>query len=773
MRLTLRTLLAWLDDAPMSQAQRKELKEKVVSSESARKLLEHLKSVEGNRQIVAPQLDGQGSKDANTTSEYLDGELEEALVAQFEKSCLESDSLLAEVAGCHAALAAILRQDKARITSSMRERAYKLGRVISKSFGTASLADSSDSSVSHGTDEEMFVDRKLDSDSQFDLSPPDEEADGKVSSFMEHLQQDLEGIAEEDLHAKGKHNGTNSTSALSRIVLVLVAAVVLLAAGIGIGIWMQTDKNDSLADGDNDQSDTSAVNDANGKSDQTDPDTNNQNRSETDSAGNSSDDADSATNNGTSAAGSSEKANSNAPTTNENGATSKTDADNSSSEISRDATDLNSDKTESRSESDGNSIVKHQPSDLPPSPNQPVFDAPKSDGGGAADDAAVASMPDRAQWPVTQIPPGEVAGIVGKESQLLLRKTDSNWQVLGVDAEIHQGDVLFAPMGFKPEISFPTANVQLIGPARVTVGPPQSENANVHLFVYSGTVTLQPALEAGDGIRLTLGEHQGKLVFIDRASVITVSVDRDTEIRNETFYEKMVNVKLTAANNRALWEDENKVWTIDPTKVIEYAGLEPAKEIPVTGPVDWLPGELSKIDIDAAVNIHNEMSDGINPITVFENFLTDARIENRYLAARALVSLQKFKGAFQILDDRTNRTYWTKMLDDVREETLKFEPSATAMQTYLKSDPDGELITKMVLGFDNEQLKAGEDGRLVAALSHPRLLIRVLAIENLRRITGSTYLYRPDSLEKTRLSNVRKWRRQLDQGEIRHPVESP
>ena len=767
MRLTLRTLLAWLDDAPMSQAQRKELKEKVVSSESARKLLEHLKAVESNRQIVAPQIAGQGNKDANVTGEYLDGVLDEALVAQFEKSCLESDSLLAEVAGVHAALAAILRQDKLKITSSMRERSYKIGRVMARSVEESEFADStpnsSDSAISHGTDGEIFVDRELHNESEFDLAPPVDGSEEKVTSFMEHLQQDLEGIAEEDQHSKPSLADGQPKSNLPKILIAGIAAIVLVGAGIGIGTLMQQG-NDSVANNqgkqNNDEKETTnRDNDNSGTNG-----TGGQNESTDDNTGAVTDDNQGEASNSNDSSSDDNAADNNAGNAGDGEADSGKvgDGQQEQSTETQNPNGANSDPTPGNN----NKTAGHVASDLPPVPNDKAGDIADN----KVADVQETVIPNRAQWPVTQLAAGGVAGVVGAGDQLLLRKSEPFWEVLSVDQEIRQGDVLFVPTGFRPSISLPTANIQLIGPARVTVGPPQSEQGPAHLFVYSGRVIVTPALEAGDSIRMTIADHTGDLVFTDRNSVVAATVDRQTEYRNDTFFAKSVVVRMTSTRGRAIWKDKLNPVAIDPNNVIEYVGTEPANKKEVTEPPAWLPQELSTIDQDAAVNIRRAIGNDVDPVLQLESFLTDARIENRYLAARALCSWQNYRGLFLLFNDRTNKTYWTRLLDDLRDEVNSFEPSATAMQKYLESDPDGETILQMVVGFDDKQLAAGGDGTLVAALSDNRLLMRVLAIENLRRITGSTYLYRPESQEKTRAKYVRQWRRQLDRGEIRHKV---
>ncbi len=101
MRLTLRTLLAYLDDT-LEPTEIKNIGQKVAESENAQKLIDRIKQVTRRRRLTTPPLTGPGVKfDPNTVAEYLDNELSPDQVAELEKVCLESDVHLAEVSACH------------------------------------------------------------------------------------------------------------------------------------------------------------------------------------------------------------------------------------------------------------------------------------------------------------------------------------------------------------------------------------------------------------------------------------------------------------------------------------------------------------------------------------------------------------------------------------------------------------------------------------------------------------------------------------------------
>src|SRR6476620_1940602 len=126
MRLTLRTMLAYLDEV-LEPADAEALRLKIEESDFASGLVDRIQGVLKKLRIDAPRVDGKGmGNDANTVAEYLDSALEQDRVAEFERVCLESDKHLCEAAACHQVLTIVLGKP-ADVPTELRERIYALG----------------------------------------------------------------------------------------------------------------------------------------------------------------------------------------------------------------------------------------------------------------------------------------------------------------------------------------------------------------------------------------------------------------------------------------------------------------------------------------------------------------------------------------------------------------------------------------------------------------------------------------------------------------------
>ncbi len=123
MRLTLRTLLAWLDDT-LPAAEVRQIGKQVAESSFAQELVDRTYRVTRQRRLLVPASTGPEATDPNLVAAYLDSELSAEEVAEYEKKCLTSDVNLAEVASVHQILSLI--GQKAKVPPEARHRMYRL-----------------------------------------------------------------------------------------------------------------------------------------------------------------------------------------------------------------------------------------------------------------------------------------------------------------------------------------------------------------------------------------------------------------------------------------------------------------------------------------------------------------------------------------------------------------------------------------------------------------------------------------------------------------------
>lgn len=128
LRLTLRTMLAYLDDVLDAEATQ-EIGQKIQQSPTASAMVSRIREVMRKRRLAAPELEGPGvGVDPNHVAQYLDNTLPGDLVAEFERICLEADVQLAEVAACHQILTLALGE-AVDVPPATLDRLYALGPV--------------------------------------------------------------------------------------------------------------------------------------------------------------------------------------------------------------------------------------------------------------------------------------------------------------------------------------------------------------------------------------------------------------------------------------------------------------------------------------------------------------------------------------------------------------------------------------------------------------------------------------------------------------------
>ncbi|WP_144057496.1 hypothetical protein [Novipirellula maiorica] len=162
MRLTLRTLLAYLDNT-LDPSDAESLRVKVAESGFAGQLVQRIRTNLAKSNLSAPAPDAVGPiEEANVISEYLDSTLSAEQISEIERACLESDQQLAEAAACHQILTLVLGKT-AEVSPELRQRIYALpDRDIADvatagSFSSLAMPDAEPTQVSPAAESDIEV----------------------------------------------------------------------------------------------------------------------------------------------------------------------------------------------------------------------------------------------------------------------------------------------------------------------------------------------------------------------------------------------------------------------------------------------------------------------------------------------------------------------------------------------------------------------------------------------------------------------------------------
>ena len=130
MRLTLRTLLAYLDHI-LDDHDRIILEKKIQESDFAQNLIRRSRDTMTAQDLSAMDPIGHGIRqDPNLVAEYLDNTMANEQIEEFERQCLDmssdADTRLAEITACHHILTMVLGEPL-QFSPSSRERMYRIG----------------------------------------------------------------------------------------------------------------------------------------------------------------------------------------------------------------------------------------------------------------------------------------------------------------------------------------------------------------------------------------------------------------------------------------------------------------------------------------------------------------------------------------------------------------------------------------------------------------------------------------------------------------------
>jgi hypothetical protein len=789
MRLTLRTLLAYLDntlDAQDAEA----LKSKLAESGFATQMVQRIRSLLTQPDLPAPSPLARGPvEDANVICEYLDSTLPVEQVAEVERVCLDSDPHLAEAAACHQILTMVL-ENPASVPVVLRDRIYQLPgeqkgpESTTGSFSALAIPEPVDS---------FDAPSNQDLSSEMPPAPPQQPVrpvgvgDSGVMDAPARLRQrelaDNQAARKEPAIAGVRPVNPQSDSTVyggqirsSRIMpwLVTLGLTAVLLYALSqifqplIDLGKTADSNNATQQGSSSNNqDSGAGVDGEVNAEEVDPE------QQTEGEGQAPD-ADVGVSNDSDLGGSE----------GDKESTETPDAEagppRSSNDDAANRSDVDADKPEMQQADDaGDSTASTkpiEPASSDPSPvitPTPVPQPPEA--GKPASEEMEQESPD-----VNDSRSPSFAKVIS-ENTLLAGKTGDQWQRLEKDAEVAAQQPLVV------------AKITLVGAASAMLLSDKADGLAVRLTSGKMLVSAlnpesaeetepaeeaEPAKETEPVVQIQLGDEECTLRLSGPDTVVAVEVahTRGPGL-DPVLPENRVAVRRLIAINGSVTVDVGGV-----SVVIEANNqwTQVGESEPSLKPLDVLPDWATKTVSDADVlaltareNLLALLDDAASLEIGLRELLGFRRSEVADLAARTLLGLGKsdvYFGGAGVLSDPTQRAYWPQHYDALLSRVNSDAEAALEVQEAIeKMDAAAEVqLFRMLTGYTDEQLASGSDLQLLENLDSSNMSVRVLAFENLRRITGVTFNYRAEQDSKARREQyMKKWRVRQRKGEIR------
>jgi hypothetical protein len=381
--------------------------------------------------------------------------------------------------------------------------------------------------------------------------------------------------------------------------------------------------------------------------------------------------------------------------------------------------------------------------------------------------------------PQPQVPAAEVGRFVSEDQVLARRDEDDHYSRVPSRASIFVGDELVVFPAYRPQLLLAN-NVQLTmcGESRVRMGMTDANNVS-SIEIMNGRLLAASVGKSNATLAIHAGTLEGIATFADVDSEVAIEVRQYLPPgMNPATPGSTVNVvRLYTTRGKVTWREglpdqEGKSFVVEAGNVRNYVGAHPGETVPLVALPEWVDGKnILDIDRRAAREVETKLQ-ADRPLELALQEMAAAgerRAEVRALAVRALGCLNQFEPFLAAISDDTQRSYWSVEFDVVRDAIARSVDTATYVHDVfvkVRGEEDGENLYRMLWGFSPDDLKNGLAEELIKSLDVEILDYRVLAFENLRRITGSTQLYQPQFNAQRRRTPIAEWGKRLKAGEI-------
>jgi hypothetical protein len=289
---------------------------------------------------------------------------------------------------------------------------------------------------------------------------------------------------------------------------------------------------------------------------------------------------------------------------------------------------------------------------------------------------------------------------------------------------------------------------------------PSDENGPLNLDIVYGRALFGPAEGAAPvAVSLHVGGVVGTLTLADSTSSVAIEVGRaDGPIADPLTRPAQTTARLWHVLGSFSWTTAGGAETsFDSPIAIDLTGSNP--NLPSEAP-EWVKTDLtSKLARQASGMLNRALELGEDADMALRENALHRRTEVRDLARQCLSWIEDFKPIVPVLDDPERYTEWPELIDLLRGAVRRGPRTAQAVRDAMgveygnRADELYELLWK----FDAKELSGEDSKRLVQYLDDKELACRVLSFNNLNRITKLGYYYRPEKSELERRPSVKRW----------------
>ena len=766
MRLTLRTLLAYMDDI-LEPDDAQAIGKKIEESDFATGLLQRARDVMQRLRLAAPEVtDGEKGLDPNTVAEYLDNTLGSDRVTDFEKVCLESDVHLAEVAASHQILTLVLGEP-AEVDPAGRERMYQLPNQLAKQTESQSAQPAASTAAQSSVAQ---------SSPPTDAEPGARRNKPTVPAYLRETQP---------------KRPRRRLPVLAVLLVTALLAVVLLAA------FGQFEPGTPLARflgiGAGDAGQVARAPEEDARAEEVEPPVGS---TEPDPAAVDPAEADSPARTPTTPASAEPAAVD--PATNDPSGMPAPAAEEGTIAAEQPATPAvqpvppepgklpAGEAAKLRPETE---LTPAPPATVPPATGPPATGppatGPPATGPAAAAPTEVAMRPESAKpavegpgsTPVPDEPPPAPPTPVGKlvsADRVLLQFDSGSAAWLRVPAEagvLPQYELLALPT-YRPIIALSgEVELTLVGGTQVALQPADQEGV-VGLTVRYGRCVLHANGNQNSRLRLRVGNRTGMLTFRDTKSTVAIEVSRPlvpgTDPQAQPADE---TVDLYAISGRLLWaaEGSERPMEFDALARLRLDGQSPEPAAALRELPKWtVADEVGLLDRRASSTLNQELK-ADRPVSLTLRELIDHRQrEVRWLAMRCLGHVGEFDPITSALNDPAQKLLWPDYIEHLQSALSRGPEVAVQIRRDLQKEyrEDAPETFRLLCGFPKGDLATDQADLLLKGLDHKLLAVRVLSFWNLKQLTGLGLYYQPEATAAKRRQAVQKWTERLASGQI-------